>query len=269
MKDKSKENLVIIKLRREQDSEVTKKIVKEKVDIKNLAVDITKVKKGSKGSIILGCENVNEMNKLKESVQDKLGCDFEIAEPRKKKPKIKIINIGEEIMELKDENIIDTIIKQNEIDDTVSKFHIRLVKKVTKKKVNNEQTGEGRRRKYNSLILEVDKNIHKQIIEQGKINIGWRKYLIYDFCSVKKCFKCWGYYHIAKNCTRQETYFKCAGNHKSENCKSKTKKCINCMFKNKNYNLTINDNHDALYTKCPIYMKAKREEKKRVEGDTK
>lgn len=42
VKDKRNENLVIVKSRREQDSNVTKKIVQEKVDIKNLAVDITK-----------------------------------------------------------------------------------------------------------------------------------------------------------------------------------------------------------------------------------
>lgn len=87
------ENLVIIKPRRDQDSEINKKIVKEKVDLKNIAVGISKIKKGNKGSVILGCESVKEMNKLKETVQDKLGYDFDIVEPRKKKPKIKIINI--------------------------------------------------------------------------------------------------------------------------------------------------------------------------------
>lgn len=51
VKDKRNENLVIVKPRREQDSNVTKKIVKEKVDIKNLAVDITK--KETRGLVYL------------------------------------------------------------------------------------------------------------------------------------------------------------------------------------------------------------------------
>lgn len=37
-------------------------------------------------------------NKLKVSVKEKLGQDFDIEEPRKKKPKLKIMNIGEETM---------------------------------------------------------------------------------------------------------------------------------------------------------------------------
>lgn len=72
---------------------MTKKLVKEKVDIKNLAVGITKIRKGSKESIILGCESEREIKKLKETVQEKPGEDFDIAEPRKRKPKLKIINI--------------------------------------------------------------------------------------------------------------------------------------------------------------------------------
>ncbi|EFN68952.1 hypothetical protein EAG_00180, partial [Camponotus floridanus] len=42
--------------------------VKEKVDIKKLDVGITKLKKGNKGSIILGCESESEMEKLRDTV---------------------------------------------------------------------------------------------------------------------------------------------------------------------------------------------------------
>lgn len=41
------------------------------------------------------------------------------------------------------------------------------------------------------------------------------------------------------------------------------------MFKNKTYNLKIDDNHNTLSTKCPTYIKAIREEKKRTEDDIK
>lgn len=169
MKDKRKESLVIVKPRKEQKSDVTKKLVKEKVDIKNLAAGITKIKKRIKGSIILGCVNEREMKKLKENVQEKLDDEFDIAEPKKWKPKIKIINVEEEIMKLKDGNIIETIIKQNEIVDKVDAFYIRIVKKITKKKKYNEQAG--RETKNSSLILEVDKGTHEQMLRQGKLNM--------------------------------------------------------------------------------------------------
>lgn len=60
VKEKKKESILIVKPKTEQESEKTKKMVKEKVDIKNLAVGITKIKKGGKGSIILGCESERE-----------------------------------------------------------------------------------------------------------------------------------------------------------------------------------------------------------------
>lgn len=109
-------------------------MVKEKVDIKNLAVGITKIKKGGKGSIILGCESEREIKKLKDTVREKLGDDYDIAEPKKIKPKIKIINVSEEEMNLKDETLIDTILKQNEINGKEEGFYIRVVKKIVKER---------------------------------------------------------------------------------------------------------------------------------------
>jgi len=35
----------------------------------------------------------------------------------------------------------------------------------------------------------------------------------------KDDFKCWGYYHIAKNCVQNMP--KCAGNHKTADCKQR------------------------------------------------
>lgn len=64
---KKKESILIVKPKKEQESETTKKIVKEKVDIKNLAVGITKIRKGGKGSVILGCESEREIKQLRHS----------------------------------------------------------------------------------------------------------------------------------------------------------------------------------------------------------
>jgi len=83
-----KKSILIVKPKKEQESEITKK-VKEKVDIKNLIVGITKLRKGGKGTVILDCENESEMKQLKDSMSEKLGKDFEIVEPKKIKPKLK------------------------------------------------------------------------------------------------------------------------------------------------------------------------------------
>lgn len=74
----------------------------------------------------------------------------------------------------------------------------------------------------------MDENTYETLMNKGKINIGWRKCLVFNYISVKRCFKCWGYYHIAKNCTRQEACFKCAGNHKANECTMAKLSCVNC-----------------------------------------
>lgn len=200
-------------------------------------------------------------------MSEKLGKDFEIMEPKKIKPKLKIINVDEEEMKIKDEDLIDTIKKQNNIDGRGGGFHIRVVKRISNKR-RGGTTRTRRESKEGSLILEVDEVTHELILKRGKINIGWGKCMVFNHYSLRRCFRCWGYYHIAKNCTRQETCHKCAGDHKTSECTATRKRCINCMYKNKTYNLKINDEHDALSVECPTYIRALEEEKKRTGWDS-
>ncbi|XP_036147299.1 uncharacterized protein LOC118647147 [Monomorium pharaonis] len=127
---KKKENIIIIKPKTQQESETTKKIIKEKVDIKNMPMGITKVRKGREGTVILVCETGEEIDKLKDVVQSKLGDNYNVTESLPKKPKIKIVNISEEEIELDDDELIDTIKKQNSIGES----RISIVKKILEKK---------------------------------------------------------------------------------------------------------------------------------------
>lgn len=263
VRDKRKERVIIVKPKKEQESEATKKLVQEKIDIKNLAVGISKLRKGSGGAVILRCESEREMEKLKNTVHEQLGEDVTITEPKKIKPKIKIVNVDEEEMNLEDENLLDTIKRQNKFNEAEEGFYMRIVKKIFKEKRNDNTRNRGGRREEGSIILEVDEMTYEQMIRREKINIGWRKCIVYNHYNVKRCFKCWGYYHIAKNCIRQEICYKCAGSHKATECTASRKRCVNCMHKIKAYNLKINDEHDALSGECPTFIKALEDEKKR------
>jgi len=260
VKEMKRENVIIVKPIMEQESETTKKLIKEKVDIKNMAMGITKLRKGSKGTVIMGCETGEEVKKLKETVQAKLGGNYKIVESPQSKPKLKIINVGAEEINLNDDELISTIKRQNKMDTV----NMRIVKKITKEKKNNNNQLKKRESEEGSIILETDDETHELILKKTKLNIGWKKCPVFNHISVKRCFKCWGYYHIAKNCTRDETCHKCAGNHNSSDCSITKKKCINCMFKNRTYNLKINDEHDALSRECPTFKRALQEEKRRA-----
>lgn len=128
---KKKENIIIIKPKIQQESETTKKVIKKKVDIKKMSMAITKPRKEREGTIILGWETGEEMVELKDTVQPKLEENFtdNVTESLQMKLKIKIINIGEEEMELDDDELIPTVKNQN-----MDGSHIRLVKRILKKK---------------------------------------------------------------------------------------------------------------------------------------
>lgn len=264
VKEKKKENVIIIKPKEQQESEATKNMVKEKIDIKNMPIGISKLRKGGKGTIILGCESEKEIKQLKSTVQNKLGDKYQVVEPRATEPKLKIFNVEEDEMKLEEEDIIELLIKQNQLEKERKGFHMKIVKKIIKDKENGNRNTTRKQTSEGTLILAVDEITHNWMLKNKKVNIGWRKCYVTNYINVKRCFNCWGFYHIAKNCTRPVTCHSCAGDHKESECKAGKKKCVNCMYKNRTYNLKINDEHDALSSECPTFKRALEEERKRA-----
>jgi len=125
-----------------------------------------------------------------------------LIKPKKIKPKLKIINIEEEEI-LKNEKLIDTI-KKNNIDEKEDSY-IRIVKRFSSARRGGNMKARRGNRKEGSIILEVDEKTHELMLRKKKLNIGWKKCMVFNHYSVKRYFKCWGYYHLAKNCARQET----------------------------------------------------------------
>lgn len=193
------------------------------------------------------------MAKLKTTVQSKLGDNFKVTESVQMKPKLKIVYIDEEEWKLSNEKLSDTIKKQNKIGMREGS-EMRIVKRL--------KTQSRRGKIEGAIIIEADERTHEVMLNQGKLNIGWKRCPVFDHINVKRCFKCWGYYHIVKNCTRNIACHKCAGNHSSNECTINKKKCINCMYKNQTYNLKIKDDHDALSSTFKRFL----QEKKRRAG---
>jgi len=64
-----KKNIILVKPKIQQNSEDTKKIIKEKVDIKNINMGVSKFKKGNKGTVILDCDGNKDFRILKKVVR--------------------------------------------------------------------------------------------------------------------------------------------------------------------------------------------------------
>lgn len=163
-----------------------------------------------------------------------------------------------------DQSLIEAMKVQNELAENSEGLHLRILKRGSRMKINEEES----RRESGNIIVETDAETHKKLLNKGKVNLGWRKCKVYDFVSVLRCFKCWGFNHMAKHCRKEEICQHCAGNHKGNDCEAKRKKCINCMEKIRRYNNNnIKDDHEATDSKCPTYLKKMEEEKCRRTDD--
>lgn len=54
------------------------------------------------------------------------------------------------------------------------------------------------------IIAEVNAQIREKLQEIGKLIIGWKICKMQDFIGILRCFKCYKYYHIAKDCTKKK-----------------------------------------------------------------
>lgn len=167
VKERKKEKVIIVKLKIEQESEATKKSIKEKINIKSMDVGISRLKKCSKGTVILSCETEKEIEKLKVAVQENMGEGFKVTESSQVKPKIKIVNVEEEL-QLEDEKLIDVIKTQNGIDEIKGR-EMKIVKRIIKGRVHERN---GRGWEQASVIIEVDEGTHQELLNTDNLSDG-------------------------------------------------------------------------------------------------
>lgn len=210
------ENIVIVS-KDKQNSEETLNQVKSKINVGELGVSVDRVKKTQGGKVLIRCTNKEDSNTLERELKNKIGPSYNIQVPKKKLPKIKIVDVEDEIINIeKNSEVISMICKQNDMNESdANKIEI-------KKKFKGKS-------KYGMMIVEVDPKIHRMLLNKERINIGWSKCRVFDCISVLRCYKCCGYHHFAKDCQNETKCRKCAENHLEKDCNSQVKKCVNCV----------------------------------------
>lgn len=235
----------------EKSSEMTKKDIKNKIDVSKLGVGITKMKKASGGAIVIGCKDKNQVEILKRSVTSDLGEKYIIRDPKKKKLKIKIFDIEKEDCQ-REQELWRKIEEQNGLVENSIQGRI----------VHKSEYG---REKRSTIIAEVDAKTYERMLEEGKVKIGWNICKVQDYIGILRCYKCSGYYHFAKDCKNNIACGNCAGKHVTKECKIETKKCVNCEEKIKNFKIKdINSNHSAFDKNCPYYKKEYEKQRNKI-----
>lgn len=251
--DRVKSNVVIVKPKDDnQTSSKTKEILKEKVN--PLENQVSGIRKAAKGAVIIECTNKLQSESLMSSVAETLGESYKVELPKKRKPKFKLCGMSDNLTE---EQMINYLIKQNECLNNESELKvIKTIEKVDKFKNKNF-----------TAIVETNPESFKRIMELEKLFVNWDSCRVFDYVNIVRCFKCLGFNHYSKECTRDLACKFCAGKHESTACKSKDLKCINCLYYVENFKMQLGTNHHAFSNECKVLERKYMEEKKKVERE--
>lgn len=236
------EAVMIVKPKSQQLSSVTKRDIRQKVD--PLEISVSKFRQVSKGGVVIGCDNEDETEKLKNEITEKLGDKYEVVVPKLKKPKLRIVNVNSDDIspEDSDGHIVDLVTRCNAInrgDD----FHMKILKTSVNKFKNVD------------IVLETDPGTHCALLQLTKIKIGWSRCPVFNHLGILRCYNCLGYNHFAKDCKQDKACSACSGNHAHKDCDSQVQKCINCERLKRSRKMNIDSGHSAFDRACPVYTR--------------
>lgn len=81
-------------------------------------------------------------------------------------------------------------------------------------------------------VVEMSGNLAPKLLSQGKIKIGWVYCRVRKRAVAERCFKCFGYGHVARTCQgpdRSNLCFKCGNaGHKAKTCTAQSR-CVLCL----------------------------------------
>lgn len=252
---KNKEAVVVIKPKdTKQQSNITKEAVQDKINPQSVGTSVSKLKYIKNGGVAISCDE-RGVQKIRQEAEQKLGEEYKIDVLEKPNPKVKILNVNKkDISEEKD--FIDKIIFHNYIDQNKENFILKVIKtKDCKKNARNCH-----------IMIEVDPETYKEICRSDYIQTGWKGCRYEDYVNIIQCYRCWKFGHIANMCRSEKNICPiCAGEHKSTECKSQVKCCVNCTYACnvlKVSNLTCS--HAAYDPQCESYKRVYNDIKDRI-----
>ena len=233
---RKKENILVIKPINKQESIETKKNIKEKINIADIKVAISNIKEVSNGGILLQCTHEDDLTKLKEETVKKLGKNYDIRESKLHKPCLKIVGLDEELDE---DRLKRALINQNRFINEDANIKLVVTKKMKMKWF---------------AIIECDGETFKKTMDNGAVCVEYSACSVYEYIRIVRCFKCCGYDHMVKDCTKHDICAKCGQrDHGSESCGT-VKNCPNCSEANGKGD-NFNTNHSPFDLSCCAYIK--------------
>lgn len=239
---------LIVRPKVKQSREQTREDLNKNIDPTNF--NFSSVQFRHNGDIFISAECEDDRDKIRLEMEKQIGTNYEIKAPDVLLPRLLLSGLSEK---LDDVNLSAAIQKQNPM------FSLKTIKVVRQYQVKRGN------RTYFNAIVEVDTEAFPKIISWGKLNVGWERCRVFDGTSVLRCFKCKGFNHRSDNCTEKEVCARCHGEHRTDSCSLPLlNKCINCIYSNKKFNLSLNVDHCILDKSCPEFQRNLAGKKKKI-----
>lgn len=233
---------LIIKPKGQQGSEITKTDVMTQIKPAEINIGINKIRCGKSGSLIVKCNDMKNLQKLKNEVTQRLNDYYEVEETKLRNPQIKIVGYSDN-EEITIEELERAIKNQNSFIPEDEFFKVTYIKET---KLNTK-----------IIFAECSPSVYQIIMFHKKVCIGWERYPVYENLSLKQCFKCNGFYHKNTVCPNKTICSYCGGEHEKKDCElvatKQGMKCINCEHSNQKYKTSHNLSHQATDPECPTY----------------
>ena len=233
----AKKNLLVVKT---TDENVKATDMKSEVSQALGSTQISDARFMKGGNIVMNFEH----EELRDEAAQKLGNVEKLTtmSVKKLKPKIMICNVYK--VEMKDK-IIENLIGRNDYLKTIPDIENKI-------EILFDKPAAGGTIHY---ILKCDPTVREMIHRhQDRVKLEWGVYTVRDRYHTLICYYCQRYGHLEQNCNvkahdEEPACFKCAGNHRSKDCSSSEKKCINCVrFKKSTADHSANDKC------CPVLI---------------
>ena len=146
---------------------------------------------------------------------------LKVSEPKRLNPRMVIYNLPNGIS---NEKLMEDIYAKNlaHIIPTKEEFlrSVFVIRRTSKK----DST-------LSNIIIEVPLKCRDRLLLEGRIFSGWCSYRISNRENIPRCFKCLGYGHQMRDCSKDPLCYKCSSpGHMAANC-SAAPRCINCVLR--------------------------------------
>lgn len=113
-----------------------------------------------------------------------------------------------------------------------------------------------------SVVIEVPPEVRRELMERGRVYVGWSACRISDHLRIVQCYRCLSFGHIAKDCkATRGVCGHCAGEHEMRSCPDRSvRSCRNCVTAGMQQT-----DHSAVDTdSCPILRRRLEDKARRI-----